>query len=111
MTDVRKTLTEAGYIAIGLGVMGFQQAQVRRRELQERVGSTASCLGDRARDAREQLAGVANDATQRVEPIRDRINGHLGELPDRVNKAVEPVYTRAVEPVYTRVRVIITRAA
>jgi hypothetical protein len=37
MSDVRKTLTDAGYIAIGLGVMGFQQAQVRRRELQERL--------------------------------------------------------------------------
>ena len=35
--DVRKSFTDAGYIAIGLGVMGFQQAQVRGRQLQERV--------------------------------------------------------------------------
>ncbi|HTD50126.1 MAG TPA: hypothetical protein VK771_05970, partial [Acidimicrobiia bacterium] len=25
--DVRKTVTDAGYIAIGLGVMGYQQTQ------------------------------------------------------------------------------------
>ena len=31
-TDLKKTLTDAGYIAIGLGVMGFQQAQTRARD-------------------------------------------------------------------------------
>ena len=31
--DVKKTVTDAGYIAIGLGVMGYQQAQTRRREI------------------------------------------------------------------------------
>ena len=51
--DVRKTLTDAGYIAVGLGVMGFQQAQVRapparrttsqrRRRLRRRPGPRAA---------------------------------------------------------------------
>ena len=31
--DVKKNLTDAGYIAIGLGVMGYQSAQTRRRAL------------------------------------------------------------------------------
>ena len=30
--DVRKTLTDAGYIAVGVGVLGFQQVQTRRRK-------------------------------------------------------------------------------
>ena len=37
--DVRKTVTDAGYIAIGLGVMGYQQTQIRRRELSSKIGA------------------------------------------------------------------------
>jgi hypothetical protein len=124
MPDVRKTFADAGYIVIGLGVMGFQQAQVRRRELQDHVGTTANCfgdrardarqqigdrardagqqVGDRARDAREQISGLAGDVSQRVEPIVERF-GDLSDLPEFVNKAVEPFATR--------VRVIVRRAA
>jgi hypothetical protein len=94
MSDVRKTLTDAGYIAIGLGVMGFQQAQVRRRELQERLESAAECVADRARDARGQLESLAGELGQRVEPLKDQVEGRLGDLPERVTKAVEPVRTR-----------------
>ena len=75
MTDVRKTLTDAGYIAIGLGVMGFQQAQVRRRELQGRLESAGGCLTDRARDARgrvEELRRRARPAGRAVEGARSR---------------------------------------
>lgn len=89
MTDVRKTLTDAGYIAIGLGVMGFQQAQVRRRELQGRLENAGSCLADRARDARGRVEELAEEFGQRVEPLKGQVEGRLGDLPDRVNKAVE----------------------
>jgi hypothetical protein len=30
--DVNKTLKDAAYVALGFGVLGFQKAQVRRRE-------------------------------------------------------------------------------
>ena len=42
--DVRKTVTDAGYIAIGLGVMGYQQAQTRRRELTTKLGDVPGKL-------------------------------------------------------------------
>jgi hypothetical protein len=94
MPDVRKTITDAGYIAIGLGVMGFQQAQSRRRELQERLEGASGCIAERARDARGQIEGLAGELGQRVEPIKDQVEGRLGDLPERVTKAVEPVRTR-----------------
>jgi hypothetical protein len=31
--DINRTLTDAAYIAIGFGLLGFQRAQVRRRQL------------------------------------------------------------------------------
>ena len=37
--NIRKTVTDAGYIAIGLGVMGYQQTQIRRRELTGKLDS------------------------------------------------------------------------
>ena len=55
--DVRKTVTDAGYIAIGLGVMGYQQAQIRRRELHH--ASSAQCpaaFEERGREVQGFLA-------------------------------------------------------
>ena len=43
--DVRKTVTDAGYIAIGLGVMGYQQTQTRRRELTTKIGTVPAKFG------------------------------------------------------------------
>ena len=37
MPNAQKTITDVGYIAVGLGVMGFQQAQIRVRSARERV--------------------------------------------------------------------------
>ena len=37
MTDVRNAARDAAYISVGLGVLAYQRAQVRRRELQQQV--------------------------------------------------------------------------
>ena len=39
--DLRKTAADAAYIAVGAGVLGFQQAQVRRREAGDRIVTIA----------------------------------------------------------------------
>ena len=44
MADLNSSLKEAAYVAVGFGVLGFQRAQVRRREL--------------ARQLREQRPGI-----------------------------------------------------
>ncbi len=36
--DLGERLEEAAYISVGLGVLAFQQAQVKRRELERLVG-------------------------------------------------------------------------
>ena len=89
MPDVRKTVTDAGYIAIGLGVMGFQQAQVRRRELQERLESASGCVAECVRDVRGQVAGLADELGTKVEPLVEQVQDRLGDLPEQAQKAVE----------------------
>jgi hypothetical protein len=110
MPDVRKTLTDTGYIVIGLGVMGFQQAQVQRRALQQRVTVAGEQLSDAARDGKRRFEDLTGEVSQRVEPIREKVEHRLGEVPERVSKAMEPVH-KTIHPVYERVRDLTNRAA
>jgi hypothetical protein len=49
---VRGAARDAVYIAVGLGVLGFQRAQVRRRELQHQVEALLGRSTPPQRDAR-----------------------------------------------------------
>ena len=64
--DIRKTLTDAGYVTVGLGVLGYQQAQVRRREIQSRLGSTGGCLNARAVDGKARLDSLQQTDRHRL---------------------------------------------
>ena len=114
--NAKKTLTDTGYIAVGLGVMGFQQARIRARATRDRVAGVGGCLAGRARDARSALdnqtqsartqaetqvrntvarAGALRDELgKRVEPVVGQVQAQLGELPERVVQAMEPVAAR-----------------
>ncbi len=118
-TNAKKTLTDAGYIAVGLGVMGFQQAQVRARAARGRVSEAGSCLAGRARDAQTKLGThtqtartqaevqvrhtvvraneLRDELGKRVEPVVGQVQAQLGELPERVVQAMEPVAARVRE--------------
>jgi hypothetical protein len=93
--DLRKTLTDAGYVTIGIAVLGFQQAQVRRRDLQQRLAGSGGCLDARARDGRARLESLQHTAGDIAQSVRDRI---------------EPVVDQVVEQAL-RVQTVISRAA
>lgn len=44
MEPLTKLARDAAYVAVGFGVLGFQRAQVRRRELRKRLEGLASQL-------------------------------------------------------------------
>ncbi len=117
--NVTKTLTDAGYIAVGLGVMGFQQAQHRGRELRKRLDGAGGCIASRATDFRtqadarrrqidEQSLAARTRAEEQVRAtvaratdLRDAVQTRLGELPERVVQVMEPVSARVRELVGT----------
>jgi len=113
--ETRKTQTDAGYVAVGLGVLGYQQAQVRRRELQQRVGSTGGCLNARAVDGKAKLDTVAQtvgEKAQSLRGLRDSIetqarsaNGWAQELGAQVKERIEPVIGQVVDQVGERVKI------
>ena len=99
--DLRKTAADAAYIAVGAGVLGFQQAQVRRREAGDRIVTiakdaqgliesqtdvlrsrvTATVGLDSATstlktfDPRQWAEPVLGDVKQRVEPVLEQLKG------------------------------------
>jgi hypothetical protein len=124
--DVRKTVTDAGYIAIGLGVMGYQQAQTRRRELtgkldtvtgrfsarghevqgflaegSRQVGARGAAARGRAeeqvRTTVTKVADLGTEVAKRVEPVVGQVQSQLGDLPERVVQVIEPVAARVRE--------------
>ena len=101
--DIKKTAADAAYIAVGAGVLGFQQAQVRRRDASDRITTiakdaqgaiTTQTAAIRTRvsetatsgietatstlktlDPREWVEPIVVDVKQRVEPVIEQIKG------------------------------------
>ena len=117
--DVRKTVTDAGYIAIGLGVMGYQQTQTRRRELTNKLGAVPARFEERGREVQGFLAEgsrqigaraedqvrttvtrvqeLGGEVAKRVEPVVEQVQAQLGDLPERVVQVIEPVAAKVRE--------------
>jgi hypothetical protein len=119
--DLRKTFTDAGYVTIGLGVLGFQQAQIRRRELQQRLGNTGGCLNARAVDGKarlDTLQQTVGEKTRGLRGLRDQIEtqarsagGWAQELGAQVKERIEPVVGQVVDQVGERVKTLANTAA
>lgn len=111
--DVKKSLTDAGYILVGLGVLGVQQVNTRVHDLRERVLG-AGCVGESATRARERLENLGDEVRGRLEPVvgqvQDRLPEPVAKLPDlpRVPDVtkIRSQVGRAVESGTDRVRAI-----
>ncbi len=53
--DINKAVKDSAYAAVGFGILGFQRAQVRRRELNEQLAPACRGLLDGA----QRLAAAA----------------------------------------------------
>ena len=80
---VKKSVQDAAYIAVGVGVLGAQQAQSRVGEARERLES----LGN---DLRERVDPVVAKVTERVDPL-------IGDVKARVEPAVSKFEHKAKE--------------
>jgi hypothetical protein len=115
--DIRKTAADAGYVTVGIGVLAFQQAQVRRRELQKRLGETGGCLNARAADGKTRLDTLQQSVDDLTHGLRDRIQtgsrdafDWAQELGTQVKDRIEPVVGQVVDQAM-RVQTVVTRAA
>ena len=106
LRDVRQRAEGAAYTAVGVGVLGFQQAQVRRRAAQARVAEVG-------RDARDQAATVTGDAWTTLESFGADLKGRVEPAVSRLGEQVDPWVTdlrSRVEPVLETIGVTVRRA-
>lgn len=60
--DLPRSLRDAAYMAVGFGVLGFQRAQVARRELARRLPDLAEHLPAGVREALEVVGAALRGA-------------------------------------------------
>jgi hypothetical protein len=81
---VPKVVTDAGYTAVGLGVLAVQQVQTRRRETRSRVGNQIQAT-------RQGLESAVGQVKARIEPLQAKLEPLQAKL--------EPVRARLEAPV------------
>jgi ElaB/YqjD/DUF883 family membrane-anchored ribosome-binding protein len=87
--DIANVAKDATYVVIGAGVLGFQQAQVQRRELMARL-QEPSTIAERVSTVRGDLAEAVQSADTRVEDLMDRVE----EIIERVEAVFAPFEDR-----------------
>jgi hypothetical protein len=101
VTDLAR---DAAYVAVGLGVLGYQRAQVQRVELQNRLSQDLS-LDQRIDDVRQgvvksfhQIDDLAESAAQFVEttlqPIEDKLPPSVTQLTSKAREQAREVRTQ-----------------
>jgi hypothetical protein len=66
--DIAAVAKDATYVVIGAGVLGFQQVQVHRQELQKRLSDPKAGIEDRVNSVRNDLSGGTKPRHERPAP-------------------------------------------
>ena len=101
VTDLAR---DAAYVAVGLGVLGYQRAQVQRVELQNRLSQDFS-LDQRTDDVRQgvakafqQIDDLAESAAHFVEttlqPIEEKLPPTVTQLTSKAREQAREVRTQ-----------------
>lgn len=118
--EVVGTARDAAYVAVGLGVLAIQRAQVRRNELMKalsgredllkNLSNPASELSRRVAGRREEWAktvsGVSRgDLEERLAGLREELSrgvkfldGRVEQLLETIDEAISPVEERLPDP-------------
>ena len=92
LTDLAK---EAAYLAIGIGILGFHKAQVRRQDL--------AGAAERARRAGDVEGSLAEARKQVAKRLKD-FDATLGELIRALDSTLDPMWQRLPEPAQSAVQ-------
>ncbi|MEN3314801.1 MAG: hypothetical protein V7605_1035 [Acidimicrobiaceae bacterium] len=88
VNDPVKDLKDAAYAAVGLGVLGVQRLQVRRRDVAKQVEP-------QVREAAARLQRLAANADQTINPVLDRLEGRLPDATRDLVRSARTVVTDA----------------
>jgi ElaB/YqjD/DUF883 family membrane-anchored ribosome-binding protein len=77
MTWVTEAITDAAYVTVGFGVLGFQRAQVRRHELTKQLKPQ---IGELVTNVDQALQPVRQELEQRLDQVEDHLGGQAREV-------------------------------
>jgi len=94
VTDLAR---DVAYVAVGLGVLGYQRAQVERIELQNRLSKDLKdlSLDQRLGDVRQGVAKGIRQIDDLAETATQFVETTLQPLEDRLPSSVTQVTTKA----------------
>ena len=95
--DLTKVVQDAAYVAIGLGIMGFQQAQLRRRELLDEIERQRSMMDAPVGDARKELAKAVKEFDRNLSQVIERFDASLEPISERLPAVAQAVVQQARE--------------
>ena len=70
--DVTKIVKDAAYVTVGFGVLAFQKAQVRRRELEAQLEEQRKAFTPQIETFRTEVEKLVKDLEERFEPVIDQ---------------------------------------
>ena len=84
--DITTVAKDALYVGVGLGVIAFQKAQVRRQDLKKTLNGQAS-------DAKDQIDTLSTFVEDRIKVVEER----LSEVEDRLAQILDQVELKLPE--------------
>ncbi len=101
--DLAERIRDAAYTVVGLGVLGVQRLQVRRRDVSRSLASVARTeWRPQVRDAASRLQTLATTADAKVNPVLDRFEENLPEATRNLVRAAREAATEARDAVLDR---------
>jgi hypothetical protein len=93
VAETEKALRDGAYVVVGLGVLSFQSAQVRRRELAKQLQTEGTALAGQLNDTAEKIGEQLSGVGERLVTNLSASRGQITELAKSVDERVAP--TRA----------------
>jgi hypothetical protein len=93
VTDLAR---DAAYVAVGLGVLGYQRVQVQRVELKNKLSQDLS-LEQRLGDVRQGVAKGINQIDELTESASNFVESTLQPLEERLPASVNQLTAKARE--------------
>ena len=95
--DVNNALKEGAYVAVGLGVLGFQRAQVRRVELTKQLESQLAGLGVLPTTLSNQIDSYRKEAVSQAEQFGEQLSENLAAIGKLIDSQAEVIRLQLTE--------------
>ena len=82
--SISDNLRDAAYIAIGMGVIGFQRAQTRREDLRKQFAAQKAQFETRGADVVKLVSDAIKEADARISPVVDALEAQVDTVVDRL---------------------------